>query len=151
MAVSKSDEKHEYASSVFLKWFTQKEQNLRFVCESAYLPVRKDANTITALDQVVKENSIDISQKAYDCLKDTMDSFDKTEFYTSACFENSYDARQILEHNLSDKAAADKAAIDEKVASGISRKEAAAEYLTDQAFDQWYEEFCKALSASVEK
>ena len=41
--------------------------------------------------------------------------------------------------------------IDEKVASGISRKEAAAEYLTDQAFDQWYEEFCKALSASVEK
>ena len=151
MAVSKSDEKHEYASSVFLKWFTQKEQNLRFVCESAYLPVRKDANTITALDQVVKENSIDISQKAYDCLKDTMDSFDKTEFYTSACFENSYDARQILEHNLSDKAAADKAAIDEKVASGISRKEAAAEYLTDQAFDQWYEEFCKALNASVEK
>lgn len=151
MAVSKSDEKHEYASSIFLKWFTQKEQNLRFVCESAYLPVRKDANTIKALDQVVKENSIDISQKAYDCLKDTMDSFDKTEFYTSECFENSYDARQILEHNLSDKATADKIAIDEKVASGISRKEAAAEYLTDQAFDQWYEEFCKALSASVEK
>lgn len=150
MAVSKSDEKHEYASSVFLKWFTQKEQNLRFVCESAYLPVRKDANTIKALDQVVKENSIDISQKAYDCLKDTMDTFDKTQFYTSACFEKSYDARQILEHNLSDKATADKTAIDEKVASGISRKEAAAEYLTDQAFDQWYEEFCKALSASVE-
>ena len=65
-------------------------------------------------------------------------------------FEKSYDARQILEHNLSDKATADKTAIDEKVASGISRKEAAAEYLTDQAFDQWYEEFCKALSASVE-
>ena len=99
---------------------------------------------------MVKENSIDISQKAYDCLKDTMDTFDKTQFYTSACFEKSYDARQILEHNLSDKATADKIAIDEKVASGISRKEAAAEYLTDQAFDQWYEEFCKALSASVE-
>ena len=28
MAVTKSDEKHEYASCVFLKWLTQKEQNL---------------------------------------------------------------------------------------------------------------------------
>ena len=32
MAVTKSDEEHEYAASVFLKWFTQKNQNLRFVC-----------------------------------------------------------------------------------------------------------------------
>lgn len=38
MAVAESDEEHEYASTVFLKCFTQKEQNLKFVCESAYMP-----------------------------------------------------------------------------------------------------------------
>ena len=41
MAVTKSDAKHEYAACEFLKWFTRKENNLRYVCESAYLPVRK--------------------------------------------------------------------------------------------------------------
>ena len=42
MAVTKSDAEHEYAACVFLKWFTQKEQNLRFVCNSGYMPVKKD-------------------------------------------------------------------------------------------------------------
>ena len=48
MAVTKTDEQREYASCEFLRWFTQKEHNLRFVCDSAYLPVRKDANSIEA-------------------------------------------------------------------------------------------------------
>ena len=54
MAVTKSDEEHEYAASVFLKWFTQKNQNLRFVCESSYMPVLKEANSVDALDSVIK-------------------------------------------------------------------------------------------------
>ena len=48
MAVTRSDEMHEYAACEFLKWFTRKENNLRFVCESAYLPVRKDSNSVEA-------------------------------------------------------------------------------------------------------
>ena len=67
MAVTKSDEEHEYAASVFLKWFTQKNQNLRFVCESSYMPVLKEANSVDALDSVIKENNIEVNQKVYDC------------------------------------------------------------------------------------
>ena len=151
MAVTKSDETHEYAASVFLKWFTQKEQNLQFVCESAYLPVLKEANTVEALDKVIKDNSIDINDKAYACLVSTMNSFDNTKFYTPACFDNSYSARQVLEYNLSDKAAADKEAIEQEVADGTSREEAAAPYITDEAFDEWYDSFCQALTEAAEK
>ncbi len=149
MAVTKSDEKHEYAASVFLKWLTQKEQNLQFVCESAYLPVLKEANTVEALDKVIKDNSIDINDKAYECLKTTMESFDNTKFYTPSCFDNSYSARQVLEYNLSDKAKADKEAVEQEVASGTSREEAVAPYITDEAFDKWYDSFCQALNDSV--
>ena len=149
MAVTKSDEKHEYAASVFLKWFTQKEQNLQFVCESAYLPVLKEANTVEALDKVIKDNSIDINDKAYECLKTTMENFDNTKFYTPSCFDNSYSARQVLEYNLSDKAKADKEAVEQEVASGTSREEAVAPYITDEAFDEWYDSFCQALNDSV--
>ena len=52
----------------FLKWFTRKENNLRFVCESAYMPVRKDANSMEALDEVIKEKDLKVNAKAYQCL-----------------------------------------------------------------------------------
>ena len=37
MAVAKSDEQHEYASCEFLKWFTEKQNNLHFAATSSYL------------------------------------------------------------------------------------------------------------------
>ena len=43
MCVIKSDAKKEYAAGVFLKWFTQPEQNLRFTVSLGYMPVTTDA------------------------------------------------------------------------------------------------------------
>lgn len=43
MMVAKSDEAHEYASAVFLRWFTAPEQNMRFIASTGYLPVTQDA------------------------------------------------------------------------------------------------------------
>lgn len=149
MAVTKSDAQHEYAACEFLRWFTQKENNLRFVCESAYLPVRKDANSIEVLDQVIAQQEITINSKAYDCLASILESYDTTTFYTPKCFANGYATRKILDYNLSDKAAADKEAIDAAVAAGTPREEALAPYLTDEAFEEWYEAFCQALETTA--
>ena len=145
MAVTKSDEEHEYAASVFLKWFTQKDQNLRFVCESSYMPVLKEANSVDALDSVIKENNIEVNQKVYDCFTTEMEDFDKTSFYTIGAFDNSYSARKILDYSLADKAKADKDAMDAAIADGESREEALAQYLTDENFQNWYTEFCHSL------
>ncbi len=152
MAVTKSDEQHEYAACVFLKWFTQKEQNMQFVCDSSYMPVLKDANTVAALDEAVQqeaEQDVQINDKVYDSLKAVLSDFDNTEYYTTQSFENGYSARKVLDYNLSDQAAADKEAIDEAVASGVSREEAEKDYISDAAFDKWYEAFCDALSQAV--
>lgn len=43
MIVSSSDETKAYAAGLFLKWFTNPENNLRFVSLTGYLPVTKDA------------------------------------------------------------------------------------------------------------
>ena len=149
MAVTKSDEEHEYAASVFLKWFTQKDQNLRFVCESSYMPVLKEANSVEAMDSVIKENHIEINQKVYDCFKTEMEDFDKTSFYTPKSFNNGYSARKILDYSLSDKAKADKEALDAAIAGGQSKEDALAEYLTDENFENWYTEFCDGLNQAV--
>lgn len=151
MAVTKSDKEHEYASCEFIRWFTQKEQNLRFVCDSAYMPVLKDANNIQALDKIVADNNIDINRKAYDCLNTVLSDFNNTEFYTSKSFDNGYSARKILDYNLSDRAAKDKAAIDAAVEAGASRKETVAKYTTDEQFEDWYMSFRSALEQAAYK
>ena len=146
MAVTKSDEQHEYAACEFLKWFTAPENSLRFVCESAYLPVRKDANTVEALDKVIAEKHLTVAPKAYDTLKSILTDFNADSFYTPRCFVGGYAARKVLDYDLSDKAVADKQAIDEQVAAGVSRAEATAPYLTDGNFESWYDSFCRKLA-----
>ena len=149
MAVTKSDAMHEYAACEFMKWFTAKENNLRFVCESSYFPVRKDANTLKALDDVIQAQGLKVNPKTYDCLNSILSKFDSISFYTPKCFSNGYATRKVLDFNLSDKAAADKAAIEEAVAAGTAREEAVAPYVTEEAFEAWYQDFCQALEAKA--
>ena len=147
MAVTKSDEGHEYAASVFLKWFTQKEQNLRFVSASSYLPVLKEANNMEALDKVIKEDQIEIDDKTYSCLNSVLNEFDQIRFYTSPTGEDGYSKRKVLDYNLSDQAKADRDAIQNAIAAGADREEELAKYTSEASFENWYQGFCAALNA----
>ena len=103
-----------------------------------------------ALDAVIKEQNIDMNEKAYRCLESVLTNFKNTKFYTTKSFENGYSARNVLEFNLSDKAKEDKEAIDEAVKSGVSRKEAVKKYISEEAFDSWYKDFCNALNNAIQ-
>lgn len=149
MAVTKSDKKHEYASCVFLKWFTQKEQNLQFVCGSAYMPVLKSANNVKALNEVIDKKSLKINNKTYDCLKSVLSDFDNTKYYTTKNFENGSNARSVLGTSLSDKAQKDRKEIEKALAKGKDRKEVIKKYTSKKEFNKWYGEFCNALNESV--
>ena len=150
MAVAKSDEQHEYASCEFLKWFTEKQNNLRFAATSSYLPVRTDANNIDELDSAIRDENLSVSPKTRDCIAMAMDSFDDVELYSLKSFDNAYAARKVLDHSLSDKATADKAAVQAAIAAGQSRAEALEPYVGDAAFEQWYASFCQQLQAAAE-
>ena len=56
-----------------------------------------------------------------------------------------------MEHLLADRAAEDRAAVAAAVAGGESGEQAAADYVTDAAFKAWYQDFCGALDAAVNK
>ena len=149
MAVTKSDTAHEYAACVFLKWFTETENNYKFVCESSYMPVTKDSHSVDALDKALNDNNLEINQKAYDCLKMVISDDKGCEYYTTSAFANGMAARKVLDYNLSDKAKADLEEINAKVAAGRTREEAVAPYITDEAFDRWYEDFVSALNTRI--
>lgn len=149
MAVTKSDAQHEYAACVFLKWFTQEENNMRFVCDSGYMPVLKEANSVEALDEVIAKDDLNISSKTYDCLKTIMQDADTAQYYTSKNFDNGYQTRKVLDYNLSDRAVADRAAVEEAIAAGEDREEVLKKYISEESFDNWYQGFCEALAQAA--
>lgn len=151
MVVSKSDQRHEYAAVEFLKWFTQPENNLRFGCVSGYLPVEKEAASVEKLDQAIADQGLSVAPKTYDCLATIFGEMEDITLYTNKSFQNGSAARKVLEYHLADRAAEDRAAVAAAVAEGQSVEEAAADYVTDAAFEAWYEDFCGALNGAVAK
>ena len=149
MVISKSDERHEYASVEFLKWFTLPENNLRFGCVSGYLPVLKEANSIQRLDQVIAEQGLSVAPKTYDCLSTILSGMDGMTLYTNKSFQNGTSARKVLEYHLADQASADREAVVAALAQGESLEDAAAPYVTEAAFESWYESFCEALHTAA--
>ena len=145
MVVSRSDQRHEYASVEFLKWFTQAENNLRFGSVSGYLPVLKEANSTEKLDEVIADQGLTVSPKTYDCLTTIFGEMEGMNLYTNKSFQNGSAARKVLEYHLADRASADRASVLEAIAGGESLEEAAAPYLTDASFESWYDSFCAAL------
>ena len=71
--------------------------------------------------------------------------------YTNKSFKNGSAARKVLEYNLADKAAEDRAGVVAALEAGKSLEEAAAPYITEEAFEEWYDSFCDTLQSAVSK
>ena len=149
MVVSKSDIKHEYASVEFLKWFTETENNLQFGSVSGYLPVLKEANSEEKLDQVIEQKELSVAPKTYDCLTTIFKEMESMNLYTNKGFKNGSAARKVLEYHLADQAAADSKEVEVLLAQGKSLEEAVDNFVTEEAFEGWYQSFCDALDKAV--
>lgn len=146
MVVVKSDERKEYASTVFLKWLTDAKRNIDFSITSGYLPVKKAANTREMLETAVEEAGDNaISDNLAKTLPIAVDITNNNELYTNKAFEGGTNARNILEASMKKKAAADAEAVKAAVASGTAKEAAIAAYNTDENFNQWYEKLKKEL------
>lgn len=150
MVVTKSTPERELASVIFLKWFTQNENNLIFSCTSGYVPVKKAALNHQMLDETIQANSIDIVPKTYGAIATCIDTMPSETLYTNKAFEHGAAARAVLENHLADKATSDREIVKERLASGMSLEEAVAEFVSDEAFEKWLQDFSQALHEAVE-
>lgn len=149
MVITRSTPEEEYASALFLKWITGKEQNTAFVCESGYLPVRKSACDRVSLDTVIADRQLAVLPKTYDTITMLFDSMEDYQLYTNKAFDGGTAARKVLESHLQEKASADREQVVERLAAGMSLTEATADFLTEGAFEAWYQDFCQSLEAAV--
>lgn len=87
MAIISSGEKKEYAASIFLKWFTEANQNMKFISQTGYLPV-----TNSAFDMVTKNKgeSVD-NNNVKKLLNVAITMYNEYDFYIPPVF-NSFDS-----------------------------------------------------------
>ena len=87
LCIKKTNETREYAASVFLKWFTDSVQNMRFVSSTGYLPVTKEAFTNELPKSIEQMTDVKIKKM----LETELDMYHNYKFFTAPVFD-SYDS-----------------------------------------------------------
>lgn len=147
LVVTKGTDAENEASAVFLKWFTDEDQNISFSVDSGYMPVKKDA---TDQEKILEKANVKDAQMKQVIIA-AADTINNNELYTPKAVENGTSIRNILEYSMSDKASEDRKQVEKLMKSGLSRKEAVSRFVTDQNFEQWYEDTLKALNKAAEQ
>lgn len=93
--VAAHGEEKEYASSVFLKWFTEAKQNMRFVASTGYLPVTKEAFEVQMPVQMEQVEDKRICKM----LTAVMEMYEEYSFYTAPVFETYDQIHKAYEKN----------------------------------------------------
>lgn len=135
MVVTNASEEEVQACVEFLKWFTNKEQNVKFSLQSGYLPVKKESNT----HEAVFSSGLEVSQLVENSLAVAIDTVNSSYMHTAKAFDTGIEAREELESILRDRAVKDRETVRSRLASGMSLDEAVQEFCSDVYFQDWYE------------
>jgi multiple sugar transport system substrate-binding protein len=149
MVVTKSTPQEEYASVVFLKWFTEASRNIRFSSLSGYMPVEKDALDYDAIKTQIAGTDINLNTITDETLRIAIEEINSSEMYTNKAFEGGVAARAVLENHLQNKALADREAVLALIEGGTPEADAVAQFTGDGAFDAWLADFTQAMQNAV--
>lgn len=137
MCITKSDIFHEYASALFLKWFTEPEQNVEFSVSTGYFPVLDESlKKEVLIEQVEKLKSSDNTITSV--IESTDYMLKNYTLYSNKPFHNSYESRKLLEDNLSSKVSNDLDLLDKRVKNGESRELVIESLTSSVEFENWY-------------
>lgn len=139
MCIVKGEEKQEYASAVFLKWFTEEERNIRFSINSGYLPVKTAANNEEKIAKAATEN--ETKQIVAETLDIAVDEVNTRNLYTAPAFDNTIYIRDFLSTYMQQTADADRNAAYERIALGEDRNTVMESLTNDAAFETWFKGF----------
>ena len=148
MIVTKKDEVSEYASTIFLKWFTEVEQNLEFTFSTAYLPVKKAANDFKLVEKAF-ENSDEEHQILLDGLRIAVDTVNNYELYTTKSFSNGNHARRYIEEYMNESCEKDRLVVIERLNKNEELSSIINDYESDGAYQTWFKEFESGLSKII--
>ncbi len=137
MCVTKSDKAHEYAAMLFLKWFTDTKQNLKFAVSTGYFPVENESLEESRMLDLIEKGNVPLKAIA-ESIKASNIMFNDFALYNSKPFMGSFEMRTLLDTNLINKINSDLSILNEKVSDGGNREALIAELCSDESFERWY-------------
>jgi multiple sugar transport system substrate-binding protein len=147
MVVSASTPAREYAATVFLKWFTQVNNNIAFSLGSGYMPVKKAANQPEVLEAAMDEQGMTaLARQVIGIGAQIAGSY---RLYTNDAFDNGYEARQVVDTSMPRAAQMAVEQLNELVKDGMDRQQAIDMLTGDVAFALWLEEFCTDMQKAI--
>ena len=150
MCISKSDASHEYAASVFLKWFIDDPQNIEFAVSTAYMPVKTETlDTDLLLEEANRENISNIAVQ--ESIKTTIDMIKTHQLYGNKPFKGSYKVRSILETSLFEQVKNDLDLLDGRTAKGENRSDVILELCSEKQFLNWYQAFTSEVQTKLDQ
>lgn len=150
MCISKSDPAHEYASALFLKWFTDVDQNIDFAVSTGYFPVKNEAlKADKILDALNKAKIVNNAVKK--SIETTVIMFNTYSLYGNKPFKGSYEMRTLLENNLSKFMQKNTTILESRVRNGEKGEEVITDLTSKDSFHKWYNEFLEEADLTISK
>lgn len=148
MAVIASEPGREYASAIFLKWFTDPEQNVDFAVSTGYIPVEKEA--LKSVTELTGHVSATDNEEAIRCgLQASIEAVEQKKFHTRHPFPGSYEMNQIFSLSLEQKTSDDLGKMEWREENGESRRKIEAELLSQENFNGWYESLINEMAGII--
>lgn len=148
MCVSKSTPLKQEAAAIFLKWFTQKEQNINFSMSSGYLPVKLDAykSDIFKTSLAKLEAGSKSQKNVASVYVIALEQIDKRNAFAAKPFEGSYKIRFILLESLSAAAEDAKNFAQTLKNQNLTEEEILSQLDMDSRFQNWLEKMKEKFS-----
>lgn len=147
--MTKSDQKTEYACSIFLKWYTETERNIESTISAGYLPVKTEALDFNKITEINNQSENKIDGVLLDTLEVAIDELSTYQPYTTKPYDNCADVRDFLEEAIDTKAISTYEEVCNRISKGENREDVLNEYISDEAFNEWLNYFKTNLESIV--
>ncbi len=148
MSITKSEETHEYGAALFLKWFTEIEQNMSLSIQTGYLPVKNEIYENDLLIQELEHNPLK-NKAITDSFIVTNQMLKNYTFFNNPPFSNSDLTRNVIEKHLYDKIINDLEILTLEVKNGRNRSDVLQEMISDEQFSEWFTHFKEEIESTL--
>lgn len=149
MCVTASTQEQQAGAALFLKWFTQPQQNIQFAMTTGYLPVTTAAYDSQEFYDILEElHQGDAAQKnVAQVYEIALEQTTNRGTYAAKPFDNSYAVRAALQATLMDAGQQGKDLADQMKAQGASEDEILQALDVDGAFLLWISEISSVFES----
>jgi multiple sugar transport system substrate-binding protein len=140
VAVTAATVEKEEGAALFLKWFTDPEQNIEFAMNTGYLPVEKAAYDSDGVSQKLTELAAGeaADQNVAAVYQIALNQVEQEKTYASAPFDGSYTVRTYLEESLEAISESGKESVQALRDQGLDDQAVLDELDLDARFEEWY-------------